>query len=346
MMLRAAAVRVPCSTSNLGAGFDCVGLALNGFIEVAFEPGGSELEVVREGTLAALRLANEEDLTVQAFLQSGRFIPGDQPAGRLTMRSTMPVGKGLGASAAAIVAGFDLGLAVRGFPPDPEATFAYGLEHDGHGDNAAPSVFGGLMAVIPAPGAAVGHWKEAGGENIGVPRHPVSSESPVTSRRRTHPLTTRLELSPSVGFAYAAPSRPLSTEHARRALPKDVSHAAAARSSARAVALVRGLATGRSRLLRAAVEDELHTSYRLPLIGGGESAVSAGYRAGAWAVTTSGAGSGLIAMCEPEEAETVAQAMRTAFNARAEARPVASDGVKTRCVGFALQPEMEGMRRI
>lgn len=299
--LLAAAVRAPCSTSNLGAGFDCIGLALDRHLELSFEPGGSDLTVVREGTLAELEPSDEGDLALQSFLRTS----GKPAAGRLVMRSTIPVGKGLGTSAAALVAGFDLGLAVRGRPIDRSAAFRHALALEGHGDNAAPSVYGGLRAVMPG----------------------------------RDPLVCELELSDEIGFAYAAPAHPLSTRRARQALPDQVPHGEAVGARARAVALVRGLATGEPRLLREAVRDEMHVACRLPLIVGGEAAVETGYRAGAWAVTTSGAGSGLIAMCDPDVADRVARAMRLAF---AEA----SGPGAAFCIGFAVRPEPDGLARL
>ena len=316
--LTSATVRVPCSTSNLGAGFDCIGLALDLHLEISFKPGASEFAVVRKGTLADLAVPPEEDLAATAFLRAVRGA-GAVPSGVLTMRSEIPVGKGLGASAAATVAGFDLGLAACGFDTDRGAILALGMEREGHGDNVAPILLGGLVAVVPKTGESAAE-RRGETETFGV---------------------AVLELSPEIGFAFAAPARPLSTREARKALPNEVSHATAVRSAARAVALTRGLETGDPMLLHAAVEgEELHTSHRLPLIEGGEAALRAGYAAGAWAVTTSGAGSGMIAMCEPMDADEIAEAMRRAF-----AATVSRDEARL-CIGFALRPEPTGVRRL
>jgi homoserine kinase len=105
----------------------------------------------------------------------------------------------------------------------------------------------------------------------------------------------------------------------------------------RLAALLRGLALGDPELIRMGVEDELHLPYRLPLIPGAFSAIAAGYEAGAWGVTISGSGSGLLAMCAVEDAPSVAHAMREAFAAGAD---------DPRCVGFELRPDFEGVARI
>lgn len=302
--LVAAAVRVPCSTSNLGSGYDTVGLALDRFLDAAFQPDDrGELAIVRSGTLRRLDEQEAPDLVAAAMRAALR--PGvGSLSGTLTIHSTIPVARGLGASAAARVAGFDLARAAQGLPRDDDATFAYALRSEGHGDNAAPSVFGGLRAVA------------------------TTADGPVVMG---------LPLSPAVGFAYAAPAAGISTDEARRLLPKRVSHKVAAASLGRLVALMRGLAEANPELIRIGVRDELHVPYRLPLIPSAMSAISAGVDAGAWTVTVSGAGSGLIAMCTPADAAGVAAAMQEVFDS----------GVNDpECVGFPVRPCEDGLQRV
>jgi len=100
-------------------------------------------------------------------------------------------------------------------------------------------------------------------------------------------------------------------------------------------ALLQGLATGEPELLRIGFADELHVPHRLPLIPGGEAALAAAAEAGAWATTISGAGSGLIAACPLDRAETVAEAIAEAFR-----RATGADGV----VQFAVRPDLDGVR--
>lgn len=302
--LVAAAARVPCSTSNLGSGYDTIGLALDRFLEASFEPDErGELTVVRTGTLRRLDEQGASDLVAEAMMKT--LGPREGPlSGTLTIDSSIPVARGLGASAAARVAGFDLALAAQGHPRDDDATFAYALAAEGHGDNAAPSLLGGLRAVA------------------------TTADGPVVMG---------LSLSPDVGFAYAAPAAGVSTDEARRLLPRNVPHKVAAASLGRLVALIRGLAEGNPDLIRIGVRDELHVPYRLPLIPSAMSAISAGVDAGAWTVTVSGAGSGLIAMCAPDDAATVAAAMREVFDS----------GVNDpECVGFAVRPSSAGLQRL
>jgi len=302
--LLAARIRVPCSTSNMGAGYDTLGLALERYLEVRFEPDGSgKLVVERKGTLASLAEGDGNDLVASTFVrQLGK--EKITPAGVLELSSAIPVARGLGSSAAAVLAGFDLARATLGLARDDQAAFDTVLEHEGHGDNAAPCLHGGLRAV---------------------------------ARTADGTVVIRLNLSETVGFAYAAPAARLTTESARSVLPKKVSHKIAAASLGRLAALIRGLAEGRVDLIQIGVKDELHVPYRLPLIPGAPAAMSAATDAGAWAVTVSGAGSGLIAMCEPAKAAEVAEAMRFVFDAGAG---------DPECVGFAVRPDYQGLQRL
>ncbi|NJD19157.1 MAG: homoserine kinase [Gemmatimonadetes bacterium] len=300
--LSKAKVRAPCSTSNLGSGFDTLGLALNRYVWAAFEPGGHRLEVQRTGTLASLEEDPEQDIlatTFRHFVVDG----GGTPHGTLHVHSEIPLKRGLGSSASALVAGHDLAYAALGRPSDPVASFRYASQREGHGDNAAPCALGGLRAIVPGANG---------------------------------PRPLALELSPDVGFAYAAPAVGLGTTEARAALPRLVPHQTAVAELGRLTALLRGLALGDPELIRHGGEDELHVPHRIPLIPGAFGAIAAGYDAGAWAVTISGSGSGLMALCPIEKALEVAQAMRGAF---------AMGKDDPGCVAFELRPDFEGVAR-
>lgn len=279
--LRPVGIRVPASTSNLGSGFDTVGLALDRYLTAAYEPGAEPLRVERMGTLAGLSTSLEDDVLATTFAAALADAGIHEPTGVLRADSAIPIGMGLGSSAAAVVAGLGLAAAALGHGLDREAIFRQAEAREGHPDNAAPSLLGGLVAI--------------GRDGDG------------------HPHPFRLPISPELAFAYAAPGTALSTTAARAALPGSLSYATAVRGLGRVAALIHGLETADAELLRVGFTDEIHVRYRLPLIPGGEAALDAAMEAGALAATISGAGSGLIAVCRRDRAQGVAEAMAMAF---------------------------------
>jgi len=283
-------VRVPGSTSNLGAGFDTIGLAVSRYLTAEYRAGDGPLAIDRRGTLASLQGMPEE---LDLFAQAMRSVCPNL-GGTLVLDSEIPVGRGLGSSAAAVVGGLTLGAAVASSKVDVLRT---ARRWESHLDNVAPCLLGGLVAVV---------------ETEAFP----------------------LVLAPGIAFAYAAPGVPLSTARARAALPATVPHGEAARALGHLAALIRGLETADVALLKLGLSDRLHVPYRLPLIPGGVEVREAGLAAGAWGVTVSGAGSGLLAVTAPEKAASVADAMAAAF--REAAGP---EGV----VAFPLVPDSRGV---
>jgi homoserine kinase len=283
-------VRVPGSTSNLGAGFDTIGLAVSRYLTAEYRAGDGPLAIDRRGTLASLQGMPEE---LDLFAQAMRSVCPSL-GGTLVLDSEIPVGRGLGSSAAAVVGGLTLGAAVASSNVDVLRT---ARRWESHLDNVAPCLLGGLVAVV---------------ENEAFP----------------------LVLAPGIAFAYAAPGVPLSTARARAALPSAVPHSEAARALGHLAALIRGLETADVALLTLGLSDRLHVPYRLPLIPGGAEVREAGLAAGAWGVTVSGAGSGLLAVTAPEKAASVAEAMAAAF--REASGP---EGV----VAFPLVPDSRGV---
>jgi homoserine kinase len=299
--LRPCAVRVPCSTSNLGAGFDCLGLAFDRYLDAGYSPGDGPLRVRRAGTLADLDADTERDLLAVAFRAELRRRGIENPAGELVVTSEIPVGRGLGSSAAAVVAGIALATAATGAALDRAATLCAAAGAEGHPDNAAPSIFGGLVAV-----AYVEHM----------------------------PRALALPLAAELSFVFAAPDATVSTQRARAALPGQVPHSAAVRNTARMAALLHGLASADRETVAAGFNDEIHVPYRLPLIPGGREAIHAAVAAGAWAATISGSGSGLLAVCADDGADAVLNAMMGSFGSGGHG----GDGFVVRPSQHGVQP--------
>lgn len=271
-------ISVPASSANLGPGFDCLALAVNLHLELQVEPIDESLEIRNSGEGADILPRDPENRLYQAIERAlqiyGRAVPGL----RLTVRNRIPIGSGLGSSSAALIAGLMAGGALASQEPDPGLILEQARELEGHADNAAASLFGGLVAV------------EAGQGEISWLQLPLAS----------------------LKLVLVVPAAGHSTREMRDVLPDTVDHAAASRSLSRIPFLLEGLRTGDLEMLSRASKDELHEPHRLLQIGGAAQARLAGLAAGAAAVVLSGAGPGLLAFVG-EEGEAVGEAMRVAF---------------------------------
>jgi homoserine kinase len=301
----ACAVRVPCSTSNLGAGFDCIGLAFDRYLDAGYEPDGDALHVRRAGALHALDIGIDDDVLISTFRAALERRGVRSVGGTLLITSAIPVGRGLGSSAAAVVAGLALAAAACGESFDRGAALATAARIEGHPDNAAPALFGGLVGIAH------------GGDGA--------------------PLAMPLPLSPELRFAFAAPDVDVSTKRARAALPQHVPHSAAVRNLGRMAALLHGLANADGDALAIGFTDELHVPYRLPLIPGAKATLAAALDAGALGATISGSGSGLIAVCRAGSELRVLDAMVATLR-------VAGAGSATEADGFVARPDMHGVQ--
>lgn len=244
-------IRVPASSANLGSGFDAVAVALGVHLEVG----------------PALAAADEGHPAVRAFRGAG----GEGPLG---VRSAFPGGRGLGFSGAARVAGLMAATVQQGRDPRAEGAglLAAAAALEGHADNAAASLLGGVVAV-------------AGGRACRVPLARV----------------------PTV-VAWI-PDRETSTRGSRGSLPEVVPFADAVHNVARAALLVAALAAGDLDALRTATQDRLHQEMRLARVPETRAAIEAALDAGAAAAWLSGSGPSAAAFVVPERVEAVVGAL-------------------------------------
>jgi homoserine kinase len=286
----ACVVRVPASTSNLGAGFDCVGVAIDLWLTVRatlVQDGDSgTVRVRRAGTLASLRVEPDRDLiwrgVVAACERAGKAVP----AIAIDADSAIPVARGLGSSAAACVAGALLARALLALDLDDEAIVDVAAGLEGHPDNVAPSVYGGaIVGVRTAP-----------------PPHAAWHVAPIA-------------VHPSLRLVFAVPDFEVETHAARAVLPAQLPFATAVDAAARSAALVAGLASGDSGLLAAALDDVLHVPHRRALVRGYDAVVRAAIHAGAFGATLSGSGSSIVAIAPAVHAAAVADALVDAWRA-------------------------------
>ena len=248
--------RAPASSANLGPGFDTLALALCLYCEVEVEEADA-LTLHTEGEGSEF----PRDATHMAARVASQVVGHDRLS--ITVRSSIPVGRGLGSSAALAAA-----TAAAAGAADPLA-IAAGV--DGHPENAAASVLGGLVTATTIEGA---------------------------------PLAAPLPLDPHLRFVVLVPSRPLATSRARGALPAQVPHVDAAFNLGRMGMLVAGLAD-RRQLVREATEDRLHQTARTPLFPESTHLLAGLVDAGALATCWSGAGPSLLALCDEGNAHRV-----------------------------------------
>ncbi len=296
--MKSVTLRVPATTANLGPGFDCLALALDLHNQVEVSPADDGVTVEVEGEGAETLPGNQSNLVAQAALRAFESLGQRPPGLHLHCQNRIPLGSGLGSSAAAVVAGICAANAmVDGEMSDEELLFlAYAIE--GHADNAAAALNGGLNLVRARPAELIVRK---------VPLHPIE-------------------------VALAVPGFELPTERMREALPELVPLADAVENMASLGMMLEALRDGNHELLREAVDDRLHQPHRLKRIPGAEAALDAARAAGASAAVLSGAGPSLVAFA-PQGLQAIAQAMVNAFeaaghSAQAMVLAVDEDGVR------------------
>jgi homoserine kinase len=295
-MTTTVAIRVPATTANLGAGFDCIGAALSLYNEFKLTTIATENLVIAVRGLEAARVnIDASNLAYQAFLKLYERIDRQPPVIQLEIELGVPLARGLGSSATAIVGGLLGANALAGNPLSLDGVMQLAIEMEGHPDNVVPALIGGCrLAATAREGWAIAD----------IPWH--SSIVPVV----------------------AIPDFELSTSEARSVLPSDYSRADAIFNTAHLGLMVRGLETGNATWLSAGLVDRIHQPYRQRLIPGYPEVERAVVAAGGYGMVISGAGPTLLALADAERAPAVAEAMVQAWatqNIQAQATPLTVD---------------------
>lgn len=273
-------VRVPGSTSNCGAGFDTLGLALNVYNRVTLTLTGGPKPVA--DTAADARAQAMVEATAAVFaVKTGRVLPGFV----YHIDGDVPPARGLGSSVtviAGILAGLDA-LCRTGLSRHQLVELATELE--GHPDNASAGILGGFCVARCDP--ANGSYRD----------------------------TIRFEVGSEIEFVVVSPRVELLTKESRGALPSALPYFDAVRSINSATYVVAAFASRDYPRLREAAGDFMHEPYRLPKIKGASEAIKAGIESGAYAGWLSGSGSSVLCVAAKAEAERIGAAMAAAFSA-------------------------------
>lgn len=265
------AIKAPATSANLGPGFDTIGLALDIWNEVTVDTEGPAGEVVNTGTEAPL-LDGRENLTLSAMRMLAHDHKRELPEVAIRAETNIPVSRGMGSSAAALV----IGLAAANLLLDLDLTdddlFERAARIEGHGDNVGAAIFGGAVVAIPA----------------------INSVTQLTDTTGLG-LTTVLFIPDATGATHAA----------RAALPSTVPHADATANVAAVAALSLGLKLHDHALIAAGMRDRLHEPYRAGLFPHLVPLQEVARTAGAVGAVLSGAGPTVLTLVQPDLVENV-----------------------------------------
>lgn len=257
-------IQVPATGANLGAGFDALGLALSFYNYVDME----ECDGIDIESLDGIDIPCDEtnmiyDTAKTVFEICGRDFHGL----RIRQANNIPLARGLGSSSACIIAGLAGANRLMGEPLSLDEMVDLSAQIEGHPDNTAPALLGGIVTAV-FDGRKV-HW-------------------------------VKQEVFTTLKFTVIIPDFELKTEKARECLPKEVPHKAAVFNLSRAALFSASLLTGKYENLRTAVEDKLHQPYRMELIPHAREVFDTAYSLGAYAAFISGAGPSIMTVVDAE----------------------------------------------
>lgn len=255
-------IQIPATSANLGAGFDALGLALNYYNYVNME----EFDGISITSLDGNEIPADETNLVFDTAKTLFDICGKKFSGlKIEQINNIPMARGLGSSSACIIAGLAGANKLIGNPLSLDDLVNLSAQIEGHPDNTAPALLGGIVTAV-FDGKIV-HW-------------------------------VKQEVHTSLKFVVVIPDFELKTEKARACLPKEISHKDAVYNLSRAALFSASLLTGKFENLRTAVHDKLHQPYRMELIPNGREVFDIAYSLGAYAAYLSGAGPSLMAIVD------------------------------------------------
>ena len=270
-------LRIPATSANLGPGMDAFGMALNIYNEIAITFADETIITVK-GITDNLP-ADKTNLFYTVLEKFYKLLDKQVPELHITLENNIPPGRGLGSSAAVIVGAVVAGNILAGRPFGIDSLIKIASEIEGHPDNAAPALLGGMVIAVES------------GEEI---------------------ITHRFDPPLSLKIVAAIPEFELATKKARHILPENVPLKDAIYNVGRASLVTAALKEADYKLLSRVLDDKLHQQYRTSLIPGMEDVFKAAKAAGAFGAVLSGAGPTLIAFTDGRE-EEIGQAMQEAF---------------------------------
>lgn len=273
-------VIVPATTANLGPGFDTMGLALDMYTEVIMEAGGEGIRITSEGEGSEELSSSEDNLIYKCAKKLFDSVEYEPKGLSLRIINGIPLSRGLGSSASAIIAGLLAAREISAANISDYELLKMATEVEGHPDNVAPALFGGFVL------------SRMEGKEI---------------------IYRKIDVDDKLLAVVAIPEFELPTEKSRAILPRTVSREDAIFNIGNASLLVYSLLMKDYSLLRKAMNDRLHEPYRMPLVPGLEEVKRRALGAGAFSAALSGAGPTVIAFADEHNSESVRTAMEEGF---------------------------------
>ncbi|MGC4378715.1 homoserine kinase [Fictibacillus sp. Mic-4] len=272
-------VKVPGSTANLGPGFDSVGLAINRYLTMHVSPANEfKFKGVSDGLEQIPQ--GEDNLVYQAASFVAKKFKKELPFFHVEMSSELPLERGMGSSAAAIVGGIEIANTLLALSLAKKEKAHYASMIEGHPDNVAASVYGGLIIAL---------YDGLETEIVHVP-------------------------TPSAGMILMVPKHPLNTEHARSLLPKELKFQEAVKASAVSNVLIAAiLQDDWKKAGRMMDQDQFHQPYRENLIPHFHQIRKRGKELGCYGVAISGAGPSIVCFAPGEILAKVSQQFKQQF---------------------------------
>ncbi len=280
-------IKVPCSTSNLGPGFDTLGLALNRylFLEVVLTEAKNPVKITVEGNGKEHIAADETNLVFCAMKTTAQKLGKELPALHLHIKNEIPAYGGLGGSGAAIAGGVFLANEMLNGKLTRDDMLNIAVEIEGHPDNVSAALFGGLTINC------------------------------FNAQRKVHCRSVKIEKPLSV--ITCSPHFQVQTKQARKILPQQISLKDAVTNIENVASLVAALMSGDFEALRHTTGDRLHEQYRATLIPGYDEVKKAALEAGALSFNISGAGPTVFAFTVSNEKE-IGAAMQKTFETKGQ----------------------------
>lgn len=258
-----AKIRVCATTANLGPGFDCLGAALSIYNETIIEQIPSGIEIFSK----KIQEDPKDNLIYKSVIHCLKYFKKDITGIRIIENNEVPVSRGLGSSAACIVAGIVGAMLMTETKVDKEILMKLATEMEGHPDNVAPAIFGGIIASVDM------------GDKI---------------------ICQKILSGEELNFFALVPDFKLQTKLSREALPSQVPFRDGVFNAGRAALLVSTLINKDYKNLKYCFEDKLHQNYRSRLIPNYDDIFAAAYKSGADGVYLSGAGPTIMAVSQKD----------------------------------------------